>query len=260
MIDIGTLELADIAVGSTPIEKAYLGSTLVWEKSSPGPVDPYELYMWLDGNDAPVSSKWVDKEGGVEWAITGATHEGTYYEFLNSTSSTASKYLSLAGGGSSINLGKHWKVVADVEIASNTQNGAVVDFCAMATVSSGYNGLALTFYTNYGANSNVKRGGNTTTTQNTAEGVVVPLSEPWNRMTLMWECAPYSEGRSVISCYIGTMLCRYTVDFADRNWTNFKAGSSTTVYIGRGTTNSSSTKYPLRFRLYDLKMYKRVED
>lgn len=35
MIDIGTLELADIAIGSTPIEKAYIGSQLVWEKSSP---------------------------------------------------------------------------------------------------------------------------------------------------------------------------------------------------------------------------------
>ena len=37
MINIGTLELADISVGSTPIEKAYIGSTLVWEKSSPQP-------------------------------------------------------------------------------------------------------------------------------------------------------------------------------------------------------------------------------
>lgn len=252
--------IAEISIGNIFMGSVYVGNQLVWEKN-PGPQpEPYELYMWLDGNDAPVDGKWVDKEGGVEWSITGATHNDTYYEFLNSTSGTASKYLSLAGGGSSINLGKHWKVVADVEIASNTQNGAVVDFCALATVSSGYNGLALTFYKNYGANSNVKRGSNTTTTQNTAEGVVVPLSESWNRMTLIWECAPVSEGRSVISSYIGTMLCRYTVDFADRNWTNFKAGSSTTVYIGRAITNSSSIKYPLRFRLYDLKMYKRVEE
>lgn len=37
MIKIGGTEITDIAVGSTPIEKAYIGSTLVWEKSSPVP-------------------------------------------------------------------------------------------------------------------------------------------------------------------------------------------------------------------------------
>lgn len=37
MIRIGGTEITDIAVGSIPIEKAYIGSTLVWEKSSPQP-------------------------------------------------------------------------------------------------------------------------------------------------------------------------------------------------------------------------------
>ncbi len=37
MIKIGGTEITDIAVGSIPIEKAYIGSTLVWEKSSPLP-------------------------------------------------------------------------------------------------------------------------------------------------------------------------------------------------------------------------------
>ena len=53
MINIGTLELADAYVGSTPIEKAYLGSTLVWEKSSPGPVLPYDseiAYLYSSGS------------------------------------------------------------------------------------------------------------------------------------------------------------------------------------------------------------------
>ena len=34
MIDIGTLELSDAYIGSTSTEKAYLGSTLVWEKNT----------------------------------------------------------------------------------------------------------------------------------------------------------------------------------------------------------------------------------
>ena len=50
MINIGTLELADAYVGSTPIEKAYLGSTLVWEKSSPAPdYDAQVEWLATDG-------------------------------------------------------------------------------------------------------------------------------------------------------------------------------------------------------------------
>ena len=49
MINIGTLELADIAVGSTPIEKAYIGSTLVWEKSSPLLYDAQVEWLATDG-------------------------------------------------------------------------------------------------------------------------------------------------------------------------------------------------------------------
>ena len=53
MINIETLELADITVGSTPIEKAYIGSQLVWEKSAPGPVLPYDAeltYLYSSGS------------------------------------------------------------------------------------------------------------------------------------------------------------------------------------------------------------------
>ena len=50
MIDIGTLELADIVVGSTPIEKAYIDSTLVWEKSAPAmPYDAVISYIESSG-------------------------------------------------------------------------------------------------------------------------------------------------------------------------------------------------------------------
>lgn len=40
MINIGTLELVDAYIGSIPIEKDYVGSTLVWEKAEPEPVLP----------------------------------------------------------------------------------------------------------------------------------------------------------------------------------------------------------------------------
>lgn len=55
MINIGILDLADAYVGSTPIEKAYIGSQLVWEKSSP--VLPYDAEVeYIQGN----GSAWID--------------------------------------------------------------------------------------------------------------------------------------------------------------------------------------------------------
>lgn len=53
MINIGTLELANAYAGSTPIEKVYLGSALVWEKQ----VGPEPLY------DAEI--EYLESEGGA---------------------------------------------------------------------------------------------------------------------------------------------------------------------------------------------------
>lgn len=51
MINIVGNDIIDIAVGSTPIEKAYIGSQLVWEKSSP--VLPYDAEIsYLEGDGA----------------------------------------------------------------------------------------------------------------------------------------------------------------------------------------------------------------
>lgn len=50
MIKIGGTEIVDIAIGSTPIEKAYIGSTLVWEKNSPAlPYDAQVEWLATDG-------------------------------------------------------------------------------------------------------------------------------------------------------------------------------------------------------------------
>lgn len=57
MINIGTLELADAYVGSTPIKKAYIGSQLVWEKDSP--VLPYDAEVeYIQGN----GSAWINPQ------------------------------------------------------------------------------------------------------------------------------------------------------------------------------------------------------
>ena len=50
MIKIGGTEITDIAVGSTPIEKAYIGSQLVWQKSAPAlPYDAQVEWICSDG-------------------------------------------------------------------------------------------------------------------------------------------------------------------------------------------------------------------
>ena len=218
------------------------------------------LYMWLDGNDTPVSSKWIDKIGGLEWAITGATHQGTYYEFLNPTSGYSNiKYLSITDGGATVNIGRAWKVVADVEIANNTQNGYILDLCSYGTVADNYNGIGFHFTTTAGIAANIKRGGNTNTTSSqTTSSAIIPLSDSWNRMKLTWICEPVSETKSRISMYINNTLCRYTIDFNTIIWNNFRTSASpyNTIYIGRGFNNSSNYHSPLRFRLYDLKIYK----
>lgn len=50
MIRIGGTEITDIALGSIPIERAYMGSQLVWEKSSPAlPYDAQVEWLATDG-------------------------------------------------------------------------------------------------------------------------------------------------------------------------------------------------------------------
>lgn len=49
MINIETLELADAYIGSTPIEKAYLGSTLIWEKNTEPAYDAQVEWLATDG-------------------------------------------------------------------------------------------------------------------------------------------------------------------------------------------------------------------
>ena len=67
MIDIGTLELADIAIGGTPIEKAYIDSTLVWEKSAPVPK-----------YDAQV--EWLSSTGGQYIQLPLTVPKATFFQ------------------------------------------------------------------------------------------------------------------------------------------------------------------------------------
>ena len=109
MIKIGGTEIVDIAVGSIPIKKAYIGSQLVWEKSSP--VLPYDAeveYIQSSGTQYIDTGIIYDSTVKVEtkmrllnraacslfglyyndgtarrWSLTTGSNNGRLYYYLN---------------------------------------------------------------------------------------------------------------------------------------------------------------------------------
>jgi hypothetical protein len=76
MIKIGGTEIVDIAVGSTPIEKAYIGSQLVWEKAEEGFVECNYIEntstAYIDIGIANGATSWrIDAIVSVNEAKTG---------------------------------------------------------------------------------------------------------------------------------------------------------------------------------------------
>lgn len=66
MIKVGGTEIVDIAVGSTPIKKAYIGSTLVWEKGSD---------ILVDGNGVSYYKKnYITCDGTANTYINTGTY------------------------------------------------------------------------------------------------------------------------------------------------------------------------------------------
>ena len=119
MIKIGGTEITDIAVGSIPIEKAYIGSTLVWEKSSslPEGVIPVEyLYSsgtaYIDTGIECTSKLKVQFEGffttSVNAAICGGISNAsgsTYFRHHWSPNKTSFYYIQRnTSGGASVTL------------------------------------------------------------------------------------------------------------------------------------------------------------
>lgn len=258
MIKIGNTEITDVKLGSTQVNKVYVGSDLVWQKN----VSPYNLYMWLNGQDAPSSSKWVDTISGFSWALTGVTHnaDNSYYGFANPASGVATKYAAISKGGASIDLGTAWKVEADIDIGNTTQAGYIMDFCSYGTVSTNYKGLGFSFSAGDGASVNVKPNGNTGIAKTVVSGTSITLPDTWNRFLLTWECVDVGNSKSVINCYVDNVLVCYTDEFTTVNWNNFRQQSSpyNEIYLGRGALNSNNYHAPLRCRIYDLKIYKHV--
>jgi len=94
MINIAGNDIIDIAVGSTPIEKAYIGSTLVWEKNAATVED-------ADGNLYYIKN-YIETCVGTKYCSIGIkTNETDYFETKIYLPSTARNYP--CGGYSSNN-------------------------------------------------------------------------------------------------------------------------------------------------------------
>lgn len=81
MINIGG-NISEVYVGSTPIEKAYIGSQLVWEKSSP--VLPYDAEI-----------EYLEKGSGTNSLIDLGTNADAIFEITAQTTRTASSSMTL---------------------------------------------------------------------------------------------------------------------------------------------------------------------
>lgn len=111
MINITNNNIVDIVVGSTPIEKAYIGSQLVWEKSSPSlPYDAEIEYIqgtgtqWIDTGynissfNIEISSKWAQSSATTAICWYAAQHTGYSNYYAPSFYSNASNKYAVAYG------------------------------------------------------------------------------------------------------------------------------------------------------------------
>ncbi len=91
MINITNNNIVDIVVESTPIEKAYLGSQLVWEKDSPAPKYDAEVeYLqssgtqYIETNIIPNANTGIYAKGqrvsGNDNFMVGNTLDGVYID------------------------------------------------------------------------------------------------------------------------------------------------------------------------------------
>ena len=219
----------------------------------------YRPYIWLNGEDAPSGSVWIDRVLRSRWTLTGATHGDDYYEFLNPTSGAATKYAALANAGKIINLGTEWKIEVDAYIDGGSMRyGYMFDMCAYGTTSTNYKGIAFGMVSSTGGVSvSTKPSGNTAITQNDVAGISpITYASGWNLHHYKWICEDDGNTMSIVRTYHEGEERRYTNSFATVGWTDFRNNTSpnTSFFIARGANNTSSTNTAIRGRIKSIKI------
>lgn len=118
MINIGTLELADAYIGSTPVEKAYISSQLVWEKSSP--VLPYDAEI-----------EYLEKGSGTNSLIDLGTNANAIFEITAQTTRTASSSMTLVNRHSASVGGAWFGVISSGKWGLTTNAGGYSNVSAL---------------------------------------------------------------------------------------------------------------------------------
>lgn len=258
---IGTTEIGKIFLGATEISKAYLGNSLVFQEgSSPEPVETMTLIRHWDGTDAPTSSRWYDKIGNQYWTLTNATHEGYYYEFLNSAPRTATARGQL--NGALPDLCYHWKIIANVEVKVDTSATSMVafDFGSIGSVESGK--CAVACYLSVSSqqwNMGAKFNGNSSSSTYNPDGtnLVDPdfANNAWIHRTITVGVKESSTpGKDV--AYMNVSDVGYGETATPFDPIRFDRWESNVSYIARSRINTSSKyKYSTNVRIYDIKVY-----
>lgn len=221
------------------------------------------LALHWDGTDALSSSKWYDKIGNQYYTLTNSTHGDDYYEFLNSSPSSASAYGRM--NGALPDLGYHWKMVVKCAVktqSSNPTNLVAVDFSSIGNSGTG------TCATNIALNSSTRKWGlNPKFDGNSSASTYAPDSSAlaedtemsttgiWLLRTITFgvrESATTGMDESFISIpALGTSAV--SSPFAP---IRFNRWATLGMYMARSAINpSSSYKYATNARIYDIKIY-----
>lgn len=221
--------------------------------------EPMTLVRHWDGADAPVSGKWYDKIANQYWTLTNSTHTEDYYQFLNSTaSSAATSYGTL--NGTMPDLGYHWKVVMDVEFQTKSGSVSYVPADFGSITSTGTNTCAFSTYVNSNKNwtVNAKLNGNDSGSTYKPDLIAesgIDTVGVWVRRTVeIGVRASSVVGKDEMYLKVNGVTATTPTPFTPVRMNRW---ASTGYYLARSVIGSSTTyPYSTSVRVYDIKMYK----
>ena len=220
--------------------------------------EPMTLIRYWDGSDNLTNNNWYDRVGNQAWKLTSATHENGYYQFLNSTGSSANSYGALTG--TLPDLGSHFKMEIIFELYDQPTfvgNNVVVDFGSICSTND--NSCACACYANsanrwaLNAKLNGNSSGPTYNIEYITDNYIIPGTWVQRKATFGIRA---SDEIGKDECFMvindigtGTTTTKFTPVRMNR-W------NAVTSYIARSSvTPSTSYPYASNIRIYSIKIY-----
>ena len=216
------------------------------------------LVRYWDGSDDLSNGKWYDKVGNQYWTLTNATHQTGYYEFTNSSGTSATSIGTL--NGALPDLGYHWKIVVDAAVKYKSSGVAIaVDFGSYGQVSNDKCAVQIalvdtskkwSFNTKFNGNS-----GASTYAPSTANLEENVSNGDWVRRTVtIGVKASSTNGMDETYAIVNDLGVGISNPFSPLRFNRWESGKS---YIARSLIAPSS-KYPTAtcIKIYSIKVYK----